>query len=32
MQEGRLRLLPSRVVVYFLFSLALFEHCSYRVV
>jgi hypothetical protein len=25
-----LRLLPSRVVVYFVLALALFEHCSYR--
>ncbi|MGW1179546.1 IS4 family transposase, partial [Kitasatospora sp. NPDC002543] len=30
--ERRLRLLPSRVVVYFVLALALFEHCSYRVV
>ncbi|MEU8330644.1 IS4 family transposase [Micromonospora sp. NPDC048839] len=28
--EKRLRLLPSRVVVYFVLALALFEHCSYR--
>jgi len=31
-QERRLRLLPSRVVVYFVLALALFEHCSYRAV
>ncbi|MGW6263467.1 transposase domain-containing protein [Streptomyces sp. NPDC055085] len=31
-REKRLRLLPSRVVVYFLLTLALFEHCSYRTV
>jgi hypothetical protein len=30
--ERRLRLLPSRVVVYFVLALALFEHCSYRAV
>ena len=29
-RERRLRLLPSRVVVYFVLGLALFEHCSYR--
>ena len=29
-REKRLRLLPSRVVVYFVLALALFEHCSYR--
>ncbi|MFJ2581778.1 transposase domain-containing protein [Kitasatospora aureofaciens] len=29
-RERRLRLLPSRVVVYFVLALALFEHCSYR--
>ena len=29
-QERRLRLLPSRVVVYFVLALALFERCSYR--
>ncbi|MCX4419431.1 IS4 family transposase [Streptomyces mirabilis] len=28
--EKRLRLLPSRVVVYFVLALALFEDCSYR--
>jgi Insertion element 4 transposase N-terminal len=28
--QRRLRLLPSRVVVYFLLALALFEDCSYR--
>jgi transposase IS4-like protein/DDE family transposase len=31
-REKRLRLLPSRVVVYFVLALALFEHCSYRAV
>jgi Insertion element 4 transposase N-terminal/Transposase DDE domain len=31
-RERRLRLLPSRVVVYFVLALALFEHCSYRAV
>ena len=31
-QERRLRLLPSRVVVYFVLALALFERCSYRAV
>lgn len=31
-REKRLRLLPARVVVYFVLALALFEHCSYRVV
>ncbi len=31
-REKRLRLLPSRVVVYFVLALALFEHCSYRMV
>jgi hypothetical protein len=30
--EKRLRLLPARVVVYFVLALALFEHCSYRTV
>ncbi|WP_327075458.1 IS4 family transposase [Kitasatospora purpeofusca] len=30
--ERRLRLLPSRVVVYFVLALALFESCSYRAV
>lgn len=29
-REKRLRLLPSRVVVYFVLALALFERCSYR--
>lgn len=29
-REKRLRLLPSRVVVYFVLALALFESCSYR--
>ncbi|MET9040101.1 transposase domain-containing protein [Streptomyces mirabilis] len=29
-REKRLRLLPSRVVVYFILALALFEDCSYR--
>ncbi|WP_406416323.1 transposase domain-containing protein [Streptomyces sp. NBC_00873] len=29
-REKRLRLLPSRVVVYFVLALALFEHASYR--
>jgi Insertion element 4 transposase N-terminal/Transposase DDE domain len=29
-REKRLRLLPARVVVYFVLALALFEHCSYR--
>ena len=29
-REKRLRLLPSRVVVYFVLALALFEDCSYR--
>jgi hypothetical protein len=28
--QQRLRLLPSRVVVYFVVALALFEGCSYR--
>jgi hypothetical protein len=28
--QRRLRLLPSRVVVYFVLALALFEDCSYR--
>ncbi|MEV8013760.1 transposase domain-containing protein, partial [Streptomyces sp. NPDC086122] len=28
--EKRLRLLPSRVVVYFVLALSLFENCSYR--
>ncbi|MGY4902315.1 IS4 family transposase [Streptomyces sp. 900116325] len=31
-REKRLRLLPSRVVVYFVLALALFESCSYRTV
>lgn len=31
-REKLLRLLPSRVVVYFVLTLALFEHCSYRTV
>jgi hypothetical protein len=31
-RERRLRLLPSRVVVYFVLALALFEHCSYLAV
>jgi Insertion element 4 transposase N-terminal/Transposase DDE domain len=31
-RERRRRLLPSRVVVYFVLALALFEHCSYRAV
>ncbi|MFH9969650.1 transposase domain-containing protein [Streptomyces mirabilis] len=31
-REKRLRLLPSRVVVYFVLALALFEHRSYRTV
>jgi hypothetical protein len=31
-REKRLRLLPSRVVVYIVLALALFEHCSYRTV
>jgi hypothetical protein len=31
-RERRLRLLPARVVVYFVLALALFEHCSYRAV
>ncbi|MGW2940105.1 IS4 family transposase [Streptomyces sp. NPDC001156] len=31
-RERRLRLLPSRVVVYFVLALALFEHGSYRMV
>jgi len=30
--QRRLRLLPSRVVVYFVLALALFESCSYRAV
>jgi hypothetical protein len=30
--ERRLRVLPSRVVVYFVLALALFERCSYRAV
>jgi hypothetical protein len=29
-REKRLRLLPARVVVYFVLALALFEDCSYR--
>jgi hypothetical protein len=31
-REKRLRLLPARVMVYFVLALALFEHCSYRAV
>jgi hypothetical protein len=31
-RERRVRLLPSRVVVYFVLALALFEHCSYQAV
>lgn len=31
-REQRRRLLPSRVVVYFVLALALFEQCSYRAV
>jgi hypothetical protein len=31
-RERRRRLLPSRVVVYFVLALALFGHCSYRAV
>jgi hypothetical protein len=31
-RERRLRLLPSRVVVYFVLALAPFEHDSYRAV
>jgi hypothetical protein len=31
-RERRLRLLPSRVVVYFVVALAVFERCSYRAV
>jgi hypothetical protein len=31
-RERRLRLLPSRVVVYFVLALALLEHCSYQAV
>jgi hypothetical protein len=31
-REQRRRVLPSRVVVYFVLALALFEHCSYRAV
>jgi hypothetical protein len=31
-REKRLRLLPARVVVYFVLALALFEHSSYRAV
>ncbi|MFK0297509.1 IS4 family transposase [Streptomyces sp. NPDC090442] len=31
-QERRCRLLPARVVVYFILALALFESCSYRAV
>ncbi|MFJ2778800.1 transposase domain-containing protein [Kitasatospora sp. NPDC087315] len=30
--QKRVRLLPSRVVVYFVLALALFEQCSYRAV
>lgn len=29
-RQQRTRLLPARVVVYFVLALALFEHCSYR--
>jgi IS5 family transposase len=28
--QQRVRLLPTRVVIYFVLALALFEHCSYR--
>jgi hypothetical protein len=31
-QEKRVRLLPARVMVYFVLAMALFEHCSYRAV
>ncbi len=31
-REKRVRLLPARVMVYFVLALALFEHCSYRAV
>ncbi|MEU3049868.1 transposase domain-containing protein [Streptomyces sp. NPDC006984] len=31
-REKRVRLLPARVVVYFVLALALFEDCSYRAV
>jgi hypothetical protein len=31
-REQRLRLLPSRVVVYFVLALGVFEHCSYGAV
>lgn len=31
-RQRRLRLLPARVVVYFVLALAVFEHCSYRAV
>ncbi|MFG2260813.1 transposase domain-containing protein, partial [Streptomyces mirabilis] len=30
--QRRVRLLPARVVVYFVLALALFEDCSYRAV
>ena len=32
MREQRVRLLPTRVVVYFVLALSVFEHCSYRAV
>jgi hypothetical protein len=28
--QRRVRLLPTRVVIYFVLALALFEHCGYR--
>jgi hypothetical protein len=31
-RERRLRLLPARVMVYFVLALAMFEHCSYQAV
>ena len=31
-REQRVRLLPARVVVYFVLALAVFEHCSYPAV
>jgi len=31
-REQRVRLLPARVVVYFVLALAVFEHCSYQAV
>ncbi len=31
-REKRVRLLPARVMVYFVLALALFEHGSYRAV